>query len=59
MRPLATRSEDIFRGICGLFDAYVLHAFLFVSDMSLESLVWDEVSELIFCLPAIERIFDW
>ncbi|GMH40241.1 hypothetical protein BSKO_08145 [Bryopsis sp. KO-2023] len=42
MRPLSSRSEDIFNGMCHLFDTYLLEVFLFVSGLSLESVIWEE-----------------
>lgn len=43
MRPLSTRAGDIFEGMCWLFDSYILKVYLFVSDMSLEALIWEKV----------------
>lgn len=44
MRPLNSRSEDIFNGMCELFDIYFMEIFLFVSGISLEALVWQDVN---------------
>ena len=42
LKPLSSRSEDIFNGICDLFDAYFLDVFLFVGGISLSQLVWED-----------------
>jgi len=42
LKPLSSRSEDIFNGMCELYDSYLLEVFLFVGGISLIDLVWEE-----------------
>lgn len=42
LKPLSSKAEDIFNGMCDLFDGYFLDVFLFVGGISLHQLVWEE-----------------
>jgi len=42
LKPLSLKAEDIFNGMCDLYDGYFLDVFLFVGGISLYQLVWEE-----------------